>query len=158
MDIAVAVHGAVVFRHAVLAAAVQNQCAGPVGHVPLGDAGRLKLQVGSLLPQVQKLPQPLVLLRCGLGALQLLPQLGILLPQGLVLRLQFLHAGKVVADAVHPVHHSRSGCAEGGRDNAQCVVEKAGAGAHGRDDAQYHGDHRRAAQQPDTCFGKKSLH
>ena len=70
-----------------LTAAVQHQRAGPVGHVPLGDAGRLKGQIRPLGPQVQQRPQPLVFLGCRLRGLQLLPQLGVLLPQRLVLRL-----------------------------------------------------------------------
>ena len=141
-----------------LTAPVQHQCAGPVGYVALGDAGRLEHQVAALLPQAQQLAQLFIFGRRRLHLPQLLLQLRDLLPQLVVLLLQGLHVLKPLANAADPASHGGTRRTEGRGDHAQGVVQQPRSGAQGRHHAQHHRDGGRRGQQPYSRFRKKSLH
>ena len=139
------VHHAVSGLDALLRALAEGEGGGPVGTAPGGDGGGLKVKFSALLPQPQQRPQPLVLLAVRLALPGLGLQLGDLLPQPGIFRLELIVLKGVVIDPLRPAGEGGDPIADGGGDHPQYVGQGVGhplehIGAHRRDGGEQHGD------------------
>ena len=157
-QIALIVHHAVAHGNAAGGALVEGHHTGPVGGAAVHDNGRFKGEIPPLLPQVQQIPQPLVLLAVDLGLIQLPLQLGVLLFQIRILLLQRLYVLEPLAHGAEPPTDSGAHRPEGGGNDASGVLEKAGLGAESGGHTQQHRHHRHRRQHHDAVFLEKILH
>ena len=142
-----------------LAALAQGEGGAPVVVGPGGDLGGLKDKVPPPLPQVQQVPEQLVLLQGLLALPNLLLQLGVLLLQVADLLLHLPIVEDVAGHPLHPVSHRRRPIAHRGGDGGHQVGQGIGVAPHkgggdADEDAEQQGNH----QKPDAVPAQKILH